>query len=233
MQFLREKLIIGDDNLNKLHKANILIFGLGGVGGYTLEALARAGIGNFTIVDNDKIDITNINRQIIANLNNLGNLKTEEFKKRILSINENAKVEIVNEFITEDNINIFDFKKYDYIVDAIDTIKTKILIAKRAWDNGIKVISAMGAGNKMHPELIEIEDIYKTSYDPIAKVMRKELKALGVKKLKVAYSKEEPIPLKEEIYNENKKKVIGSISFTPSAMGLLIASQVINDLLDM
>ena len=218
--FSREELLIGKENVEKLKKSKVAVFGIGGVGSYVVEALARAGIGNFVLVDNDNIDITNINRQTI------GKAKVEVAKERILEINPDAKVNTYKEFYMPDN-KIELTSNISYIVDAIDTVTAKIALIQEADTLNIPIISSMGTGNKLDPTKFEVEDIYKTSVCPLAKVMRKELRNRGIKKLKVVYSKEEPIRL--EINSNNK--VPGSISFVPSIAGLIIASEVIKDIL--
>jgi tRNA A37 threonylcarbamoyladenosine dehydratase len=224
--FSREELLIGKENVEKLKKSKVAVFGIGGVGSYVVEALARAGIGNFVLVDNDNIDITNINRQIIATTKTIGKAKVEVAKERILEINPDAKVNTYKEFYMPDN-KIELTSNISYIVDAIDTVTAKIALIQEADTLNIPIISSMGTGNKLDPTKFEVEDIYKTSVCPLAKVMRKELRNRGIKKLKVVYSKEEPIRL--EINSNNK--VPGSISFVPSIAGLIIASEVIKDIL--
>ena len=225
----REELLIGKDNIDKLKNATVAVFGCGGVGSYTVEALARAGIGNFVLVDKDVVDVTNINRQLVADFSTIGRDKVEVEKERILRVNPDAKVEIYKEFYCEENKEKLIRKDYTYIVDAIDTVTAKIELVMQAQKLGIPIISSMGTGNKLNPCLFEITDIYKTQVCPLAKVMRKELKQRGVKHLKVLYSKEEP--LKSGIIGENGKAIPGSISFVPSVAGLIIAGEVIKDLL--
>lgn len=235
-QFSRTELLIGKEAVEKLNKSKVAIFGIGGVGSYVVEGLVRAGIENFILVDHDTVSETNINRQIIATTKTIGMSKVEVAKQRILEINPNAKVEIIKEFFMPESREILD-DTVDYIVDAIDTVTAKIELVQRANRLNIPIISSMGTGNKLDPTKFEITDIYKTSVCPLAKVMRKELKQRGIKKLKVLYSKEEPIKLKKEneqdnINNESiKKQVPGSISFVPSVAGLIIAGEVIKDLI--
>lgn len=224
--FNRTKLLIGEENLKKLHMSNILVFGVGGVGGYVIEALVRAGIENITIVDNDTISETNINRQIIATTENVGKYKVDEMKNRILSINPYTKVKAIKEFYTEES-NILN-NTYDYVIDAIDTVSSKIAIIKKCKELQIPIISCMGTGNKLNPKNFKIADISKTKVCPLAKVIRKELKKLGIEKVKVLYSEEEPIKTYEK---EENRKVPASISFVPSVAGLIIASEVVNDLI--
>ena len=234
--FSRTELLIGEDKLNKLKKTKVAIFGIGGVGSYVVEGLARAGIGNFILVDHDEVAITNINRQIIATTSTIGKAKVEVAKERILEINKEAKVEIYKEFFMLDSPQIFD-KTTDYIVDAMDTVTAKIELIKRAYELDIPIISCMGTGNKLDPSKFEITDIYKTSVCPLARVMRKEMKKIGIKKLKVLYSKEIPISTHEENveYDEQnlttKKQIPGSISFVPSVAGLLIAGEVVKSII--
>ena len=222
-QFSRTELLIGKDGVEKLKKSEVAIFGLGGVGSYVVEALARSGVGNFILVDNDIISETNINRQIIATYKTIGKPKIQIEKERILEINPNAKVEIFKEFFMPESPDFFD-KNVSYIVDAIDTITAKIELVVRAKKMNKPIISCMGTGNKLDPTKFEITDIYKTSVCPLAKVMRKELKNRKIDNLKVLYSKEEPIKL-------NNKQVPGSISFVPSVAGLIIAGEVIKDII--
>lgn len=233
-QFARTELLIGKENVEKLNKSKVAIFGIGGVGSFVVEGLARAGIGNFVLIDHDIVSETNINRQIIATTKTIGMSKVEVAKMRILEINPDAKVEIIKEFFMPDSKEILD-NSIDYIVDAIDTITAKIELVQRANKLNIPIISSMGTGNKLDPTRFEVTDIYKTSVCPLAKVMRKELKQRGIKKLKVLYSKEEPIKPKETSNQnqETKKQVPGSISFVPSVAGLIIAGEVIKDLINL
>lgn len=228
--FSRTELLLGKDKIELLKNKKVLIFGIGGVGGFVCEALARSGIGYFDLVDNDKVSISNINRQIIATTKTIGLYKTELMKERIISINPSANVKTYNIFYTKDNQDVFDFNNYDYIIDCIDTVTSKLLIIEKTTKLNKNIISSMGTGNKINPMMLEISDIFKTSVDPLAKVMRYELRKRGIKKLKVLYSKELPMKLEEEIINENNKVIPGSISFVPSTAGLIIASEVIKDL---
>ena len=242
-QFSRTELLIGKEGIEKLHNAKVAIFGIGGVGSFVVEGLARAGIENFILVDNDTVCLTNLNRQIIATHKTIGKPKVEIAKQRILDINPNANVEIYQEFFMPDSKEILD-DTIDYIVDAVDTVTAKIELVIRANKLNIPIISCMGTGNKLDPTKFEVTDIYKTSVCPLAKVLRKELKSRGINKLKVVYSKEEPIKPYESIeneYNTNsseiikndmaKKQVPGSISFVPSVAGLIIAGEVIKDII--
>ena len=227
-QFSRTELLIGKEGRDKLKKSKVSIFGLGGVGSYVLEGCVRAGIGNFILVDKDEVDITNLNRQIIATMKTIGKPKVEVAKERILEINPDSNVKIYKEFFMPETEGILD-KSIDYIVDAIDTVTAKIELVVRANKLNIPIISSMGTGNKLDPTRFEVTDIYKTSVCPLAKVMRKELKTRGIKKLKVVYSKEEPIKIQGN--NELRKQVPASISFVPSVAGLIIAGEVINNIL--
>lgn len=222
--FSREELLIGKNNLEKLNKAKVAIFGIGGVGSYVVEGLARAGVGNFILVDNDTVSISNINRQIIATHKTIGKPKVEVARDRILDINPEAKVEVFQEFFMPDSKNIFD-ESITYIIDCIDTVTAKIELVIRANELNIPIISSMGTGNKLDSTKFEITDIFKTSVCPLAKVMRKELKTRGIKKLKVLYSKEEPI--------KTNNRTPGSISFVPSVAGLIIAGEVVKDIIKM
>ncbi len=217
----RTEILIGKQGIEKLEKAKVIIYGIGGVGSYTTEALARAGIGSLILVDNDKITPSNINRQIHATTKTVGKNKVDVMKKRIEEINSNANVQVyMNEENEENLINT----ECSYVVDAVDTIKTKLKLIEKANKIGVPIISAMGAGNKLDATKFEVSDIYKTSECPLAKVMRKELKKRNIEKLKVVYSKEKGI--------SNENNVIGSISFVPSVMGLIIAGEVIKDIIN-
>ena len=227
-QFSRTELLIGKTNIEKLNNTKVAVFGIGGVGSFVVEGLVRAGIGNFILVDDDKVCLTNLNRQLIATRKTVGKLKVEVAKERILEINPNAKVEVHQEFFKPDSKDIFD-NTVDYIVDCIDTVTAKIELVIRANKLHIPIISCMGRGNKMDPTKLEVSDIYKTSVCPLAKVMRKELKARNIEKLKVVYSKEQPI--KVEKLEQNKKQTPGSISFVPSVAGLIISGEVVKDII--
>ena len=227
-EFTRTAMLIGEENVEKISSCHIAVFGIGGVGGYVTEALARCGVGEFDLIDNDTVNISNINRQIIATHDTLGRFKTEVMRERILSINPDAKVTVHNTFYLPENSAEFDFAKYDYIVDAVDTVTAKIEIIINAKEAGTPVISSMGTGNKLDPTRFEIADIYKTTVCPLAKVMRRELKKRGIDRLKVLYSTEEPIKQQAE---EGKKPAPASISFVPSAAGLIIAGEVIKELI--
>lgn len=229
--FSRTQMLIGEEAVNKLRGCRVAVFGVGGVGGYVCEALARAGVGAIDIFDNDTVSQSNINRQIIALTSTVGQLKTEAMRKRILDINPEAKVEAYNVFVLPENIGEIDFACYDYIVDAIDTVSGKLAIIEKAYSLGVPVISSMGTGNKLDPTKFEIADINKTSVCPLARVIRYELKKKGVKKLKVLYSKEEPHKPVCAANDEGARPVPGSISFVPSVAGLIIGGEVIKDLI--
>ena len=225
-RFDRTKMLIGQDGLSCLSKAKVLIFGIGGVGGYVAEALARSGIGYFELVDNDKVSVTNINRQIIATDSTIGMYKTEIMRNRILDINPEAKVTIRNCFYLPENSDEFDFSRYDYIVDAIDTVTAKLDIVEKAGKVTVPVISCMGTGNKLDPTKLVVTDIYKTSVCPLAKVMRRELRKRGIASLKVVYSTEEPIK------NDEIGRIPGSVAWVPPTAGLIAASEVVKDLIN-
>lgn len=243
IQFLkRTELLIGKEKIQKLQQAKVAVFGLGGVGSYVVEGLARSGIGSFTLIDFDKVDVTNINRQIIANINTIGKYKVDIEEQRIHEINPNAIVEKYIEFIEKEsielnkegnikennNISLFNnIKNVDYIVDAVDTVSAKIRIIEFAKNNNIPVISALGTGNKLDPTKLKIGDIYDTSVCPLAKVIRKELRKRNIQELNVVYSIEEPIKIQQDI---EERKLIGSISYLPSIAGLMISYKVINDI---
>lgn len=237
-KFSRTELLIGKEAVEKLNKSKVAVFGIGGVGSYVVEGLARAGVGNFVLVDKDEVDSTNINRQIIATTKTVSRPKVEVARERILEINPEAKVEIYQEFFMPDTKGILD-ESIDYIVDAVDTVTAKIELVMRANNLNIPIISSMGTGNKLDPTRFEVADIYKTSVCPLAKVMRKELKTRGIKALKVVYSKEEPIKLPDITEHicengvcriEKVKCPPASISFVPSVAGLIIAGEVVKDL---
>lgn len=233
-QFSRTEIIIGDDAIELLRNKRVAVFGIGGVGGYVVEALARTGIGTLDIIDNDKVSLTNINRQIIALHSTIGRDKVDVMEERVLDINPDIIVNKHKCFFLPETKHEFDFSEYDYVVDAVDTVKAKIELVLQAQDAGVPIISCMGAGNKLDPKAFEVTDIYKTSVCPLAKVMRHELKKRGVKKLKVVYSKEIPrVPaVSDEIKGENpvKRATPGSVAFVPSVAGLIIAGEIIKDL---
>ena len=229
-QFSRTELLIGKEGMNRLKNSKVAIFGIGGVGSYVVEGLARAGVGDFILVDNDEVSLSNLNRQIIATHKTIGKPKVEIAKERILEINPNANVEIYQEFFMPDTKELLD-NTVSYVVDAIDTVTAKIELVLRANKLNIPIISCMGTGNKLDPTRFEVTDISKTSVCPLAKVMRKELKSRGIKKLKVVYSKEEPIKIDGILEETSSKRVPGSISFVPSVAGLIIAGEVVKDLI--
>lgn len=225
----RTKLLIGEENVKKLEEASVLIFGIGGVGTYCVEALARAGIGKFTLFDGDVVNKSNINRQLIALNSTLGMYKCEVAKKRILDINPQAKVNIFNEYYIAENANSIDFSQFDYVADAIDTVSSKLLIVEKANKAGVPVICAMGAGNRLNPTDFTVTDIFKTKDCPLARVMRRELRKRNITKLKVVFSSESPY--KKFNNDQSQKPVIASISFVPSAEGLIMASEIIKDII--
>ena len=233
-QFSRTELVIGKKAVEKLHDSKVAIFGLGGVGSFVTEGLARSGIGNFVLIDNDVVDITNLNRQLIATHSTIGKNKIDVMKERILDINPNASIEVFKEFFMPDSSHEMIDSSIDYIVDAIDTVTAKIELIVTAKKMNIPIISAMGTGNKLDPTRFEVTDIYKTEMCPLAKVMRRELKSRDIDSLKVVYSKEKPIKVGKEADDEGgiKKQVPGSISFVPSIAGLIIAGEVIKDLIN-
>lgn len=226
-RFLRTSLIFGEENIDKLNNSRVAVFGIGGVGGYVSEALARSGVGKLTLIDGDVVSVSNINRQIIALSSTVGKFKAEIMKDRIMDINPEAEVMTVNSFVNADNIEDFKLCEYDYVIDAIDDVKAKLALAKFCFDNNIPIISAMGAGNKLDATGFEVSDIFKTSVCPLARIMRRELKKIGVDKLKVVYSKEEP---KKPPYKIEGEKTVGSLAFVVSVMGLIIAGEVIKDI---
>lgn len=245
-QFSRTELLLGKDAMEKLADSRVAVFGIGGVGGYTVEALARSGVGTIDIIDDDKVCLTNINRQIYATQKTVGKYKVDVAKERILEINPQANVNIFKTFYSPETVDSFDFNNYDYVVDAIDTVTGKIELIMNADKTGTPIISSMGAGNKLNPAEFEVADIYKTSVCPLAKVMRHELRKRGIKKLKVVYSKEKPItPIEDMAISckahcicppgtarkcTQRRQVPGSNAFVPSVVGLIIAGEVIKDL---
>ncbi|ABX41684.1 tRNA threonylcarbamoyladenosine dehydratase [Lachnoclostridium phytofermentans] len=231
-QFERSAFIIGEEGVEKLQQSHVAVFGVGGVGGYVVEALVRSGIGEITIVDNDTICLSNINRQIIATHDTVGQYKVDVMEKRIKSINPNAIIHSYRSFFLPETAEEFDFASYNYVVDAIDTVAGKLSLVEKAQAVGTPIMCSMGAGNKLDPTKFEVADIYKTSICPLAKVMRYECKKRGIKKLKVVYSKELPItPVMQPQEQTQRRSTPGSIAFVPSAAGLIIASTVVRDLL--
>lgn len=232
-QFSRTELIIGKQGLNKLKKAKVAVFGIGGVGSFVVEGLVRAGIYSFIIIDNDKISMTNINRQIHATTKTIGEYKTKIMKQRILEINPLANVETIEEFYLPENSDKIFNNSWTYIVDGIDTVTSKVDLVVKANKFNIPIISCMGTGNKLDPTQLKVADIYDTSVCPLAKIMRKELRKNNIKKLKVVYSTELPIEPKCDLIEITNKRVIpGSISFVPSIAGLIIAGEVIKDIIN-
>lgn len=229
-QFERTGLLIGDGNVDNLADAKVAVFGVGGVGGYVVEALARSGVGRFVLIDKDTVSVTNINRQIIALHSTVGRPKVQVMKERILDINPDAKVETKECFFLPDNADEFDFSEYSYVVDAVDTVTAKLEIIVRAKEAKVPVISSMGAGNKLDPTRFQVTDIYKTSVCPLAKVMRRELKKRGIKKQKVVFSTEEAITPGRVVSEEGRRATPGSVAFVPSVAGLIIAGEVIKDI---
>ena len=245
-QFSRTELLLGKEGIEKLQNSRVAVFGIGGVGGYTVEALIRSGLGEIDLIDDDKVCLTNINRQIFATRNTVGKYKVDVAEERILSINPNVTVHKYKTFYTPETADEFDFSKYDYVVDAIDTVVGKLEIVERATRLNIPVISSMGAGNKLNPAMFEVSDIFKTSVCPLAKVMRGELRKRKIKKLKVVYSKEIPLkPIEDTAIScrshcicppvtvrkcTNRRQIPGSTAFVPSVVGLIIAAEVVKDL---
>lgn len=229
-RFSRLEALIGKDNLDKIKTKKVIVFGVGGVGGFVVESLARSGLEDITIVDNDIVEESNINRQIIATSDSLNKSKVEVMKDRVLSINRNAHVTAIQKFYLPENEEEFDLSKYDYVVDCVDTVSAKISIICRAKESGVPVISALGAGNKLDPTKLVVSDIYKTEYDPLAKVIRKELRNRGIKGVKVVYSSESPVNVVVD-ENSHGRHSPASAIFVPASMGILIAKTVIDDLL--
>lgn len=246
-QFSRTELLLGKEAMERLAGARVAVFGIGGVGGYVCEALVRSGVGAFDLIDDDKVCLTNLNRQIIATRKTVGKYKTEVMKERILDINPDADVRIHNCFFLPENADEFPFEEYDYVVDAVDTVTAKIALVMKAQGAGVPIISSMGAGNKLDGSQFRVADIYKTKVCPLAKVMRRELKKRGVKKLKVVYSEEQPMtPLEDMAIScktncicppgaehecTQRRAIPGSVAFVPSVAGLIIAGEVVKDLI--
>ena len=245
-QFSRTELLFGKAAMEKLASSRVAVFGIGGVGGYVCEALVRSGVGAFDLIDDDKVCLTNLNRQIIATRKTIGKYKTDIMKERILEINPDAEVEVHKCFFLPENAGEFPFEDYDYIVDAVDTVTAKLELVMKAKEKGVPIISSMGAGNKLDPTMFRVADIYKTKVCPLAKVMRRELKKRGVKKLKVVYSEEQPVrPINDMAIScrnhcicppgaahkcTERRDIPGSTAFVPSVVGLIIAGEVIKDL---
>ena len=232
-QFIRTRMLLGDEAMERLQKARVAVFGLGGVGGYTVEALARAGIGQLDLIDSDTVSISNLNRQILATRSTVGMEKTEAARLRVLDINPDCAVSVHNVFYTPETADRFDFTQYDYIVDAIDTVTGKLALVQRAHEAGTPIICCMGTGNKLDASAFQVADISKTSMCPLARIMRKELGKRGIKHLKVVYSQEEaltPTGWEEEAAAIGKRQIPGSVSFVPGAAGLILAGEVIKDI---
>lgn len=229
-QFSRSALLLGNEGMDKLRNARVAVFGIGGVGGHAAEALARTGVGSLDLFDNDTVSLTNINRQIIATLDKVGEYKVDVMNERIAQINPEAEVNAYRCFFMPDNSADFDFTQYDYVIDAVDTVTAKLELVMKSQEAGVPIICSMGAGNKLDATAFQVSDIYRTSVCPLARVMRNELRKRGVKKLKVVYSQEPPItPLPSD--EECAKKVVpGSVAFVPSVAGLILAGEVIKDL---
>ncbi|MGN0687115.1 MAG: ThiF family adenylyltransferase [Oscillospiraceae bacterium] len=230
-RFSRTERLFGKEGMEKLRNSCVAVFGVGGVGSYIAEGLARSGVGHIHLIDSDDVDITNLNRQIEALSDVVGKPKAEAMKSRILLINPECDVVVHNCFFLPENSAEFDFSRYDYVADAVDTVTAKIELVKKAQREGTPIISSMGTGNKLCPSMLEVADIYKTSVCPLARVMRQELKKHGIKKLKVVYSKEEPInALPSEESNEHRRSIPASAVFVPGTAGLIIASEIVKDL---
>ena len=232
-QFFRTQMLLGTDALERLQKARVAVFGIGGVGGYTVEALARSGVGQLDLIDSDTVSVSNINRQILATHSTVGMLKVDAAKKRVLDINPNCIVRTYAVFYTPETADQFDFTQYDYIVDAIDTVTGKLALVERAHAANTPIICCMGTGNKLDASAFEVSDISKTSMCPLARVMRRELGKRGIKHVKVVYSKEEalaPTGWEEEAAALGKRQIPGSVAFVPGAAGLILAGEVIKDI---
>ena len=234
-QFSRTQLLLGEEAMDRLKNTRIAVFGVGGVGGFVCEALVRSGVGAFDLIDDDKVCLTNLNRQIIATRKTVGKYKAEVMRDRMIEINPEVDVRIHKRFLLPENADEFPFSEYDYVVDAVDTVTAKIELVMKCQREGIPIISSMGAGNKLDPTAFEVADIYKTSVCPLARVMRRELKKRNIESLKVVYSKEEPLPSDSRIAGKEstpskKRQTPGSVAFVPSVAGLIIAGEVIKDL---
>ena len=232
-KFSRTEMLIGTEGMEKLNDAKVAVFGLGGVGSFVCEGLARSGVGNFVLVDFDKVDKSNINRQLIATVKSIGKYKVDLMKERILDINPDANVEVYREFYLKDSPTDIITEDLTYVVDCVDTVLAKVAIVCDCNDVGVPVISAMGAGNKLDPTKFEVADIYETTVCPLARIMKKDLRKRNIEKLKVVYSKEEPINTNDCPINQDRKyKIKGSVSFVPSVAGLTIAGEVIKDIVE-
>lgn len=246
-QFSRTELLLGKEAMDKLQNSRVAVFGIGGVGGYVCEALVRSGVYHFDLIDDDQVCLTNLNRQIIATRKTVGQYKVDVMRERILEINPDADVSVHKCFFLPENADEFPFEEYDYVVDAVDTVTAKIELVMKAQEKGVPIISSMGAGNKLDPSAFKVADIYKTRVDPLARVMRREMKKRGVKKLKVVYSEEEPKrPIEDMAVScrnncicppgaqhkcTERRDIPGSTAFVPSVAGLIIAGEVIKDLI--
>lgn len=233
--FIRTEALLGTEAVEQLGRSKIAVFGIGGVGGFAAEALARSGIGEIDLFDHDCVSVSNINRQIIAMESTVGRPKVEVMRERILDINPKAVVHAYQTFYLPENAGEYDLGQYDYVVDAVDTVTAKLELAVQAQKAGVPIISSMGTGNKREATLLEVADLYQTSVCPLAKVMRRECRKRGIGQLKVVYSKEEPIVLQTEILqeeNSRRRAIPGSVSFVPSAAGLILAGEVVKDLID-
>ena len=228
--FSRTELLLGRKAMEKLKNARVAVFGIGGVGGHAAEALVRSGVGEIDIIDNDTVSESNINRQMFATVSSVGMLKVDAAEKRLKDLNPEVKINKHNVFYLPENAESFDFSRFDYVIDAVDTVSAKIDIIVRAKAAGVPVISSMGAGNKLDASLFEVADIYKTSVCPLARVMRAEMKKRGIKRLKVVYSKEMPTKNENPAFSESGKPIPGSIAFVPSVVGLIMAGEAIKDL---
>jgi tRNA A37 threonylcarbamoyladenosine dehydratase len=229
-RFARTERLLGKEAMDRLARARVAVFGIGGVGGHAAEALARSGVGSLDLYDKDTVSRSNLNRQIVALESTIGQPKAEVMRQRILDINPQARVQAIECFYLPETADQFDLSRYDYIVDAVDTVTAKLELAVRAGRAGVPIISSMGAGNKLDPARFEVADIYQTSVCPLAKVMRRECRARGIKHLKVVYSREEPIPVRQEPAGVFQKAVPGSVAFVPSVAGLILAGEVVKDL---
>ena len=229
-EFSRTALLIGEERLQKLRNSHIAVFGLGGVGSYVVEALARCGVGRLTLIDHDVVSLSNINRQLIALHSTVGRKKTDVVRERVLDINPECVVTVIDEFYTADNADRIFSTEYDYVVDAIDSVDSKLDLIQRCKQNDVPIICSMGTGNKLNPRMFEVDDIYNTQVCPLCRSMRSKLRKLGIESLRVVYSREEPKQHSREIDPDSSKPVISSISFVPSSAGLIIAENVIKDI---
>ena len=232
-EFSREELLIGKEALERLNKASVALFGVGGVGSYAAEVLARAGVGSITLIDNDTVSVSNINRQLCALHSTVGRYKADVTAERLLDINPNLKINIKRDFVLPENINDFDIPSFDFVIDAIDTVSAKIAIAKLCYESKTNLISCMGTGNKLDPTAFKVTNIFKTSGCPLARVIRRELKKQGIPSLRVVYSEEEAVKLENPVFAPNGKAVPASISFVPPIAGIIAASEAIKTIIGM